>query len=34
MFTARHADEATLLRLAARLEKEASWKDRRPLAWG
>jgi amidase len=34
MFTARYADEATLFRLAAQLEKEAPWKDRRPLVWG
>jgi amidase len=34
MFTARYADEATLLRLAAQLEKEAPWKDRRPPVWG
>jgi amidase len=34
MFTARYADEATLLRLAAQLEKEAPWKDRRPQVWG
>lgn len=34
MFTARFADEATLLRLAAQLEKEAPWKDRRPRLWG
>jgi amidase len=33
MFTARYADEATLLRLAAQLEKEAPWKDRRPPVW-
>ena len=33
MFTARYADEATLLRLAAQLEKEAPWKDRRPPLW-
>ncbi len=30
MFTGRYADEATLFRLAAQLEKEAPWKDRRP----
>ncbi|HEY5105917.1 MAG TPA: amidase family protein [Caulobacteraceae bacterium] len=29
MFTARYADEATLFRLAAQLEKEAPWKARR-----
>jgi amidase len=34
MFTGRYADEATLLRLAAQLEKEAPWKDRRPPVWG
>lgn len=34
MFTARFADEATLLRLAAQLEKEAPWRDRRPALWG
>jgi amidase len=34
MFTARYADEATLFRLAAQLEKEAPWKDRRPGVWG
>lgn len=34
MFTARFADEATLFRLAAQLEKEAPWKDRRPQLWG
>ncbi len=34
MFTAKYADEATLFRLAAQLEKEASWKDRRPQVWG
>jgi amidase len=34
MFTARYADEATLFRLAAQLEKEAPWKDRRPAVWG
>jgi amidase len=34
MFTARYADEATLFRLAAQLEKEAPWKDRqRPGVW-
>ncbi len=33
MFTARYADEATLFRLAAQLEKEAPWKDRRPPIW-
>ena len=34
MFTGRFADEATLFRLAAQLEKEAPWKDRRPALWG
>ncbi len=34
MFTARYADEATLFRLAAQLEKEAPWKGRRPPVWG
>jgi len=34
MFTSRYADEATLFRLAAQLEKEVSWKDRRPQVWG
>ncbi|MDR3507105.1 MAG: amidase family protein [Caulobacteraceae bacterium] len=34
MFTGRYADEATLLRLAAQLEKEQPWKDRRPPVWG
>jgi amidase len=34
MFTARYADEATLFRLAAQLEKEAPWKGRRPQVWG
>jgi amidase len=33
MFTARYADEATLFRLAAQLEKECPWKDRRPGIW-
>lgn len=33
MFSARYADEATLLRLAAQLEKEMPWKDRRPPIW-
>jgi amidase len=33
MFTARYADEATLFRLAAQLEKEAPWKARRPPVW-
>ena len=34
MFTSRYADEATLIRLAAQLEKEAPWKARRPPIWG
>jgi amidase len=34
MFTAKYADEATLFRLAAQLEKEAPWKARRPQVWG
>jgi amidase len=34
MFTGRYADEATLFRLAAQLEIEAPWKDRRPPVWG
>ncbi|MBL8770000.1 MAG: amidase [Phenylobacterium sp.] len=34
MFTGRYADEATLFRLAAQLEKETPWKDRRPQVWG
>jgi amidase len=34
MFTARYADEATLFRLAAQLEKEAPWSARRPQVWG
>ena len=34
MFTAKYADEATLFRLAAQLEKEAPWKDRTPQVWG
>ena len=33
MFTAKYADEGTLFRLAAQLEKEAPWKDRRPPIW-
>jgi amidase len=33
MFTARYADDATLLRLAAQLEKEMPWKDRKPPVW-
>lgn len=33
MFTARYGDEATLLRLAAQLEKEIPWNGRRPGIW-
>lgn len=33
MFTGRYADEATLFRLAAQLEKEMPWKDRKPPVW-
>jgi len=33
MFTARYADEATLIRLAAQLEKEAPWRGRKPAIW-
>lgn len=33
MFTARYADEATLFRLSAQLEKEMPWKQRRPPIW-
>lgn len=33
MFTGRYADEATLFRLAAQLEKDLPWKDRRPQVW-
>ncbi len=34
MFSGRYADEATLFRLAAQLEKEMPWKDKRPEIWG
>jgi amidase len=34
MFTAKYADEATLFRLAAQLEKEAPWAGRRPALFG
>jgi len=34
MFSSRFADEATLFRLAAQLEKEAPWKGRKPQVWG
>ena len=33
MFTARYADEATLFRLAAQLERELPWSGRRPAIW-
>jgi amidase len=33
MFVARYADEATLFRLAAQLEKERPWADRHPAVW-
>ena len=33
MFSGRYADEATLFRLAAQLEREAPWKHRRPPIW-
>lgn len=33
MFTGRYADEATLFRLAAQLEKELPWKGRKPRIW-
>lgn len=33
MFTGRYADEATLFRLAAQLERELPWAGRRPLVW-
>lgn len=33
MFTARYADEGTLFRLAAQLEKELPWARRKPPIW-
>ncbi len=33
MFTGRYGDEATLFRLAAQLEKENPWRERRPKVW-
>jgi amidase/6-aminohexanoate-cyclic-dimer hydrolase len=30
MFSARYGDEATLFRLAAQLEKERPWRDKKP----
>ncbi len=33
MITGRYGDEATLFRLAAQLEKEMPWKDKRPPVW-
>jgi len=33
MFTGRYADEATLFRLAAQLEKELPWAARKPAVW-
>ena len=33
MFSARYADEATLFRLAAQLEKECPWAGRKPPIW-
>lgn len=33
MFTGRYADEATLFRLAAQLEKEMPWIGRKPPVW-
>ncbi len=34
MFSARYADEATLIRLASQLEQARPWKDKRPPIWG
>ena len=33
MFSGRYGDEATLYRLAAQLEKELPWAERRPKVW-
>jgi len=33
MFSARYADETTLFRLAAQLEKECPWRDLHPPIW-
>jgi len=33
MFSGRFGDEATLIRLAAQLEKAQPWKDRHPKVW-
>jgi len=34
MFSARYADEATLIRLAAQLEQACPWHDKRPKLGG
>jgi amidase len=34
MFSARYADEATLMRLAAQLEQACPWRDKRPMLGG